>query len=80
MNIIARIAVMTLKSWFAFLIPMQIHRNARVVDQTIPANACLSSPFSAAVKHNPRLQPAAAAQALSVEQVSPHQAGCLEQG
>jgi hypothetical protein len=71
---------MTLKSWCAFLIQMETHRNARGVNQKIPANACRPSPPSAAVTHEHRLRLAVAARALFVEQGNLHQAGCLEQG
>jgi hypothetical protein len=71
---------MTLKNWCAFLIQMRIHRNARVVNQIIPANACLPSLRSAAVKHKSRLRPAAAARAHFVERVNPYQAGGLGKG
>jgi len=80
MNITAQIADMTLKSWCAFLTPRQIQRNARVVNRKTPANAFRPSPFSAAATQQPHLQPAAAAQALSVEQANPFQAGGLVKG
>jgi hypothetical protein len=80
MNITAQIADMTLKSWYAFLTPTQIHRHARVVNHKIPANACQPSPLSAAATQPPHLQQAVTVRALSVEQANPFQTGGLVKG